>query len=251
MTTVAGGVAVIAAGMAAGTVNAIVGSGSLITFPTLLALGYPPVVANVSNTVGLLPGSVSGAIGYRRELAGQRQRVVALGTASLAGGVTGAILLLVLPGSVFSGLVPLLILAACLLVALQPRLARRAAEGADRRRAHGGRWLFLGMFATGVYGGYFGAAYGVITLALLGIFVDDSLQRLNGAKNVLGGLVNGVAALMFAVLADVAWEVVGLLAAGSVVGGLLGARYGRRIPAPVLRVLIIAVGVTVAVTLLV
>jgi len=250
MTTVAGGLAVVVAGVAAGTVNTIVGSGSLITFPTLLALGYAPVLANVSNTVGLLPGSVSGAIGYRRELYGQRQRILALSAASLAGGATGAVLLLLMPG-VFRELVPVLILGACLLVALQPRLAKRAAVGAGRRGAHGGPPLLLGVYATGVYGGYFGAAYGVITLALLGIFVDDSLQRLNGAKNVLGALVNGVAALLFAAVADVAWEVVGLLAAGAVVGGQVGARVGRRIPAPVLRALIVVVGVTVSVTLLV
>lgn len=251
MTTVAAGLAVVAAGVAAGTVNTIVGSGSLITFPTLLALGYPPVLANVSNTVGLLPGSVSGAIGYRRELRGQRDRVAALGTASLVGGLTGAVLLLALPGSVFRGLVPVLILGACVLVALQPRLARRAAAGAGRRRTDGGAPLLLAVYATGVYGGYFGAAYGVITLALLGIFLEDSLQRLNGAKNVLGGLVNGVAALLFVALADVAWEAAGLLALGAVVGGQVGATVGRRIPAPVLRALIIVVGVTVAVTLLV
>jgi len=249
MTTVAGGLAVVVAGVAAGTVNTIVGSGSLITFPTLLALGYAPVLANVSNTVGLLPGSVSGAIGYRRELYGQRQRILALSAASLAGGATGAVLLLLMPG-VFRELVPVLILGACLLVALQPRLAKRAAVGAGRRGAHGGPPLLLGVYATGVYGGYFGAAYGVITLALLGIFVDDTLQRLNGAKNVLGGLVNGVAALLFAVLADVAWEAAGLLAVGAVVGGQVGAHFGRRIPAPVLRALIIGVGVTVSITLL-
>lgn len=249
--TPAAGVAVIAAGMAAGTVNTIVGSGSLITFPTLLAIGYPPVLANVSNTVGLLPGSVSGAIGYRRELQGQRQRVVALGSASLAGALTGAVLLLVLPGSVFRGLLPVLILGACALVALQPRLARRAAAGTARGRAHGGWSLLAGVYFTGVYGGYFGAAYGVITLALLGIFVDDSLQRLNGAKNVLGGLVNGTAALVFAVVADVAWEAAGLLAIGAVVGGQIGASAGRRIPAPALRVLIIAVGIVAAAALVV
>lgn len=250
MTTLAGGLAVVAAGVAAGTVNTIVGSGSLITFPTLLALGYPPVQANVSNTIGLLPGSVSGAIGYRRELYGQRDRIVALSAASLAGGVTGAVLLILMPG-VFRQLVPVLVLAACLLVALQPRLARLAMAGPSRRGAHGGPALLLGVYATGVYGGYFGAAYGVITLALLGIFVDDSLQRLNGAKNVLGALVNGVSGLLFAVVADVAWGAAGLLAVGAVVGGQVGARVGRRIPAPVLRALIIVVGVTVSVTLLV
>ena len=250
MTTLAGGLAVVAAGVAAGTVNTIVGSGSLITFPTLLALGYPPVQANVSNAVGLLPGSVSGAVGYRRELYGQRDRIVALGAASLAGGVTGGVLLVLRPG-VFRQLVPVLVLAACLLVALQPRLAKLATAGAGRRGAHGGPALLFGVYATGVYGGYFGAAYGVITLALLGIFVDDSLQRLNGAKNVLGALVNGVSGLLFAFVADVAWGAAGLLAVGAVVGGQVGARVGRRIPAPVLRALIIVVGVTVSVTLLV
>lgn len=232
--------------MAAGTINTIVGSGSLITFPTLLALGYPPVVANVSNTVGLLPGSVSGAIGYRRELHGQRERVRALATASVAGGLTGAVLLLLLPGSVFRGVLPVLILGACFLVAAQPRLALRAASGASTRRAHGGPSLLLGVYAAGVYGGYFGAAYGVIVLALLGIFVDDSLQRLNGAKNVLAGLVNGMAALVFAAVADVAWEAAGLLALGSVVGGQIGASVGRRIPAAALRAVIVAVGVVAA-----
>ncbi|MDP8936186.1 MAG: sulfite exporter TauE/SafE family protein [Actinomycetota bacterium] len=240
------GVVVVAAGMAAGTINTIVGSGSLITFPTLLALGYSPVVANVSNTVGLLPGSVSGAIGYRRELHGQRERVVALSTASVAGGLTGAVLLLLLPSSVFRGLLPVLILGACVLVALQPRLALRAAAGSSRRGAHGGPPLLLGVYATGVYGGYFGAAYGVITLALLGIFVDDSLQRLNGAKNVLGGLVNGMAALVFATVADVAWDAAGLLAVGAVVGGQIGAGVGRRIPAAVLRAVIVTVGLVAA-----
>ncbi len=249
--TPAAGVAVIAAGMAAGTVNTIVGSGSLITFPTLLALGYPPVLANVSNTVGLLPGSVSGAIGYRRELHGQRERVAALATASVAGGLTGAVLLLLLPGSVFRSLLPVLILGACGLVAVQPRLALRAAAGPSRRRAHGGRSLLLGVYATGVYGGYFGAAYGVITLALLVIFVDDSLQRLNGAKNVLAGLVNGMAALVFTAVADVAWEAAGLLAVGAVVGGQIGAGVGRRIPAPLLRAVIVTVGVVAAVALVV
>ena len=248
--TVAGGMALIAAGMAAGTINTIVGSGSLITFPTLLALGYPPVLANVSNTVGLLPGTVSGAIGYRGELHGQRDRVAALGGASLGGGITGAVLLLVLPRSVFRGLVPVLILGACALVALQPRLTRRIASGTGRRRAHGGRSLLLALYATGVYGGYFGAAYGVITLALLGIFVDDSLQRLNGAKNVLAGLVNGAAALLFMAVADVAWGAAGLLAAGAIVGGQVGAMIGRRIPAPALRALVVAVGVTAALSLL-
>ena len=242
--------AVLAVGLAAGTLNTIVGSGSLITFPTLLAIGYPPVVANVSNTVGLVPGSISGAVGYRRELEGQRPRLQVLGVASLAGGLTGGLLLLALPASVFRNVVPVLILVACVLVAVQPRMARRRAAGKGTARAHGGPLLFLSVFATGIYGGYFGAAQGVMLIALLGIFVDDSLQRLNAAKNVLAALVNGIAAILFVVVADVAWEPALLLAAGAIVGGQLGATLGRRIPATWLRVAIVVVGVTVAVRLL-
>ena len=241
--------AILGVGLAAGTINTIVGSGSLISFPTLLALGYPPVVANVSNTVGLVTGSISGAIGYRRELEGQRPRVRVLGVASLTGGLAGGLLLLALPASVFENVVPVLILIACVLVALQPRLAaRRAADGPAR--PHGGPWLFVGVFATGVYGGYFGAAQGVILIALLGIFIDDGLQRLNALKNVLAALVNGIAAVLFILFADVDWAVAGLLGAGAVCGGQLGARLGRRIPAGWLRAVIVVVGVAVAVRLL-
>jgi uncharacterized membrane protein YfcA len=245
---------VLVAGLAAGTVNAIVGSGTLITFPTLLALGYPAVLANVTNTVGLVPGSVSGAVGYRRELAGQRERIKTLAAASLTGGLAGGVLLLVLPGSVFREVVPVLILLACVLVAVQPRVARRMAARAARRtrpRRHGGPLLFLSVFGTGIYGGYFGAAQGVILIALLGIFLEDHLQRLNGLKNVLAALVNGVAALLFVALAEVAWVPALLLALGSISGGQLGATVGRRIRPTVLRVVIIVVGTVVAVELLV
>jgi uncharacterized membrane protein YfcA len=242
--------AILGAGLAAGTINTIVGSGSLISFPTLLVLGYEPVLANVSNTIGLVPGSISGTVGYRRELEGQGGRIRALAAASVAGGLTGGVLLLVLPGSVFRGVVPILILVACVLVALQPRLARRAAERSGQRHEHGGRLLFFTIFATGIYGGYFGAAQGVILIALLGIFLDDSLQRLNAAKNLLAALVNGVAAVLFIVAADVAWGAALLLALGATAGGQLGATIGRRIPAPLLRVVIIVVGTAVAVKLL-
>jgi uncharacterized membrane protein YfcA len=243
-------VAILGVGLAAGTLNTIVGSGSLITFPTLLALGYAPVVANVSNTVGLVPGSISGAVGYRRELEGQRSRVRVLGVSSLAGGITGGLLLLALPASVFRSVVPVLILVACALVALQPRLARRRAAAKGAGQPHGGPVLFTSVFATGVYGGYFGAAQGVILIALLGIFLDDDLQRLNALKNVLAALVNGIAAVLFILFADVSWAPAALLATGAVVGGQVGARLGRRIPAAWLRGVIIVVGVTVAVRLL-
>ena len=241
--------AIVGAGLVAGTINTIVGSGSLITFPTLLAFGFTPVVANVSNTVGLVPGSLSGAIAYRSELRGQRPRLLVLGTAAVAGGATGAILLLALPGSVFRHVVPVLILVACVLIALQPRLSARMADRRGRHD-HGGPTLFGSVFLTGVYGGYFGAAQGVILISLLGIFVADELQRLNAAKNVLALLANGVAGLLFIALAHVAWEVAGLVAAGSVVGGQLGGVLGRRLPAPLLRGIIIVVGVVAAVALL-
>jgi hypothetical protein len=229
-------------------VNVIVGSGSLITFPTLLALGYPPVLANVSNTVGLVPGSVSATVAYRRELVGQGRRLAQLGPASLAGGLLGAVLLLALPHSVFKAVVPVLIGLAAALMALQPAIsAKLAARGP--RRAHGGGFLLAGVFVTGVYGGYFGAAQGVILIALLAIFIDDDLQRLNGAKNVLALLVNGMAGLFFIATTSISWSVAGLIAAGSIIGGQVGGRYGRRLPAPLLRWVIVVVGLGVAVGL--
>ncbi len=242
--------AILGVGLAAGTVNTIVGSGSLITFPTLLAFGYPAVVANVSNTVGLVPGAVSGAFGYRRELSGQWSRLVVLGSAAMAGGLTGAILLLVLPGNVFRSVVPALILVSCGLVALQPRLSRRLA-GRSQPAVHGGSGLWLTVFGTGVYGGYFGAAQGVILFSLLAIFINDDLQRLNATKNVLAALVNGVAALLFIAFSHVSWGPAGLLAVGSIIGGQVGATVGRRLPATVLRWAIVLVGTAVAISLLV
>jgi uncharacterized membrane protein YfcA len=242
--------AIVGVGLVAGTINTIVGSGSLITFPTLLAFGFSPIVANVSNTVGLSPGSLSGAVAYRRELEGQRPRLLVLGTASITGGVTGAVLLLALPGSVFRHVVPVLILVACGLVAVQPRLSRRLA-GRHQPPMHGGLPLFLSVYATGVYGGYFGAAQGVILMSLLGIFLDDQLQRLNAAKNVLALCANGSSALLFICVTHIAWEAAALIAVGSIIGGQIGGTLGRRVPAPVLRILIILVGVTAAVVLLV
>jgi uncharacterized membrane protein YfcA len=233
--------------MAAGTINAIVGSGSLITFPVLLAFGYAPIVANVSNTIGLVPGSISGAIGYRAELGGQRPRALILGAVSLLGGLTGAVLLIVLPSSAFETIVPLLILGACLLVAVQPWIGRasNAREGSDARSP----LLLSGIFASAVYGGYFGAAQGVILIGLLGIFLTDSLQRLTALKNILQALVNGVAGALFIFLAPVAWEAVALIAIGSIVGGQLGARVGRRLSPALLRGVIIVVGTFVALRL--
>jgi hypothetical protein len=238
--------AVVLAGAAAGAINTIVGSGTLITFPTLLAFGVPPVTANVSNTVGLVPGSVSGAIGYRRELAGQRSRVLRLCLASLVGGVVGAVLLLVLPPGAFEAIVPALILLGCVLVLFQPRIsswvARRHAH-LGGVPAHGAWWVWPLVLLAGVYGGYFGAAQGVLLMAIMGIGIDEALQRLNGVKNVLAGVVNGVAGLLFIVLGEVDWLIAGLIAAGAVGGAVLGARYGRRLSPTGLRVFIVVVGV--------
>jgi len=242
--------AIFSAGLAAGTVNAIVGSGSLITFPTLLALGYPPVLANVSNNVGLVPGSASAAVAYRRELEGQRPRLVKLGAASLTGGITGAVLLLALPSSVFKAAIPALVLLATVLMALQPRVSAWLAARGDRH-VHGGAPLIVGVFLTGIYGGYFGAAQGVILISLLAIFIDDDLQRLNGTKNVLALVVNGVAAVTFILFTTVSWSVVALIAAGSTIGGQLGGIYGRRLPTDILRVCIVVVGLAVAIVLFV
>ena len=242
--------AVLLAGVAAGTINTVVGSGTLITFPTLLAFGVPPVTANVSNTIGLVPGSASGAWGYRRELRGQRARVVRLAAASLVGGTVGAVLLLALPAEAFNTIVPLLILAGVLLVIFQPTIARRVAARAASRGGvpeHGALWVWVLVMLAGVYGGYFGAAQGVLLMAIMGVGIQDSLQRLNATKNVLAGLVNGIAAVVFILVAEVDWLIAGLIAAGSVVGGQIGATVGRRLPPLVLRTVIVVVGVVAVV----
>jgi uncharacterized membrane protein YfcA len=338
--------AIFAVGLAAGTINTVVGSGTLITFPTLLAFGYPPVLANVSNNVGLVPGVASGVYGYRSELGGQRRRLIRLGSASVCGGLVGAILLLTLPQSAFKDIVPALIGVAVVMVIIQPRLAKwvaerqraraaaarpddpgaggnagvadaagvagAAAEGggsgvvvdagspggvgggvsavaggavagsvsavaggavagtaavgttAERlgassvavadppaaAEAIGGPVLWVLVFLAGIYGGYFGAAQGVLLIGMLGIALNDSLQRINAAKNVLAGLVNGLAAVVFILATHVDWGVAGLIAAGSIIGGQVGARIGKRLPPWGLRVVIVCVGTLALIKLL-
>jgi uncharacterized protein len=243
------GVIIVIAGMAAGTINTVVGSGSLITFPMLLTLGYPPVLANVSNNIGLVPGAISGVYGYRRELVGQRGRIVRLAPLSAVGALTGALLLLVLPSAVFKRVVVVLIVVALVLVVLGPRLSRRLA------RPHEGHarislTLVVLVGLAGIYGGYFGAAQGIILIALLGIFVLDDLQRLNATKNVLAMTVNLVASIVFVFATHVDWAVVACIAAGSIVGGQLGATFGRRLDPRALRVVIVIVGLTALIRLL-
>jgi uncharacterized protein len=243
-------VAILAAGCGAGAVNAVVGSGSLITFPTLLAFGFPPVVANVSNNVGLVPGNVTSGFGYRRELEGQRGRLLRLGAAAWAGSLAGAAALLSLPASAFRLIVPVLILIACVLVLVQPRLSAWISARRDGEPGRLSPVLAAGIFASGAYGGYFGAAQGVLVIGLLGTFLDETLQRVNGAKNVLVTIVNGTAALVFIAFAHVSWVAVALVAAGSTVGGLVGARYGRRLPPAALRLFVVVIGLISAIKLL-
>jgi uncharacterized membrane protein YfcA len=241
--------AIFAAGLAAGAINTVVGSGTLITFPTLLAFGYAPVVANVSNTVGLVPGSAAGTVGYRRELRGQRPRAVPLLIASTAGGTIGAVLLLILPAAAFKSIVPVFIGLAIVLIVLQPRLIR-ALEG-RRRRSHEtvGVPATAGVILSGVYGGYFGAALGILLLSILGLAVDDDLQRINALKVLLAGLVNVVAGVIFVIAAHVDWAAAGLIAGGSALGGVVGAHWGRRLPAWGLRLVVVVVGVLAIVRL--
>lgn len=245
--------AIILAGLAAGTINTIVGSGTLVTFPTLLFFGYPPVSANISNSLGLVPGGITGAWGYRHELRTLGPMLRRLAPASLVGSVMGALLLLVLPPAAFEAIVPVLIFLALLLVVFGPRLSAWAARHhADRITP--GRWvvLLLGILVAGMYGGYFGAAQGVLLLGIMSILLPLGIQQINGIKNVLGMIVNFVAAVVFIVVAPgtVNWTIVLLISIGSLVGGVVGARVGRAMPPALLRAVIVVIGSVAIVNLL-
>jgi uncharacterized protein len=301
------------AGLIAGAVNAVAGGGTLIAFPALLATGLPAVTANITSSVGLLTGYAGGALGYRRELTGQADRMRALGPAAALGGLAGAVVLLITPAESFRVAAPYLVLVACLLLAAQPRLAvlvarRRAvasvapgselagaggtgaagtaAAGTDaagaaasgagsarttavRREAEDdgpavgrpvtGRsapadpvtWpTRIGVFVAGAYGSYFGAGLGVLLLGVLGILLADDLRRTNALKTLLSFVVNAVGVVVFLCSAQVAWAVAGILVGASALGGVLGARAARLLPAAVLRAAVVTLGVTVAVVLL-
>ena len=218
----------------------------------LLGVGLPPITANVSNTIGLVPGSFVGAYGYRRELAGQRTRSIQLGAASLCGGVLGAILLLTLPPAAFKAIVPVLIGLALLLVIFGPRISGWLENTRHATSTRVSPLMWVVTLGAGVYGGYFGAAQGVLLMGIFGLLLAESLQRQNALKNVLAGIVNGVAAVVFVIAATdhINWLAAGLVAAGSIIGGVLGARVGRRLPPAVLRGVIVVVGIVAIVKLL-
>ncbi len=245
-------VVILLAGIGAGTINTIVGSGTLITFPVLIAFGFPPVTATMSNAIGLVPGGVSGTWGYRRELKGQWPRLRWQVPGSLLGAVTGAWLLLHLPEDTFVAVVPVLLVLALLLVIFQSRIqtfARRRAAAAGRE--HGeltrGRMtaLVLATFAAGIYGGYFAAAQGILLVGIMGALLTESLQRINAAKNLLTLMVNVVAASAYAIVAPdrISWAAAGLIAVGSLIGGFIGATVGRRLPPLALKTAIVVLGV--------
>jgi uncharacterized protein len=245
------GVLIAFAGLWAGTINTVVGSGTLVTFPVLVALGYPPVTATTSNAIGLVPGSFTGAWGYRREITGARQRLIRWSAMSALGAVGGTILLLSLPPDAFETIVPFLVGIALVLVVVQPYLTRRLQRtGADGRRSR--TWLLYPLiFLVGVYGGYFTAAQGIMLIGVMGLLLTEPLQRLNGYKNVLAAVVNLVAGAIYAVVAPISWPVVAILAVSSTLGGLIGARIGRRLPPTVLRAVIVVVGLVAIVRLVV
>ena len=239
-----------AAGFLAGALNAAAGGGSLISFPALIAVGYPPLTANVTNNIAVAPGYVTGATGYRRELRGQGHRILPLTVASAIGSLVGVGLILISSQSAFESIVPFLVLAACVLLAFQPAITRRLEEhSGDRDRPGSG--VLAGQALAAVYGGYFSAALGVVVLAILGLAFDDTLQRLNALKALLQLIIGAVSAVGFALVTPVAWTAVAVVAPASVVGGEVGARLARRVSDRALRVGIVTYGVACAVWLFV
>ena len=249
-------IAIFAAGVWAGGINVIVGSGSLVTFPTLLLFDYPPLTANVSNNLGMVAGGFSGIYGYRRELRPNKPILVRLAPASIAGALVGALLLLVLPAESFKAIVPALIALGLVMVVIGPRVQRATAaarheEGSETMLSR--ILLTVGIFFLGVYGGYFGAAQGILLVGLMGMILSDGIQRLTAIKNVLATLVNLMAALTFIAVAThrIDWSVVALISCGTFLGGYLGAQFGRRLPPSVLRAFILVIGSLALVKLLV
>jgi len=243
---------IVLAGLAAGAINAVVGSGTLVTFPTLIALGYPPVVATMSNSIGLVAGGVTGAWGYRREIAAQRRTVLMLLPASAAGALTGSLLLTALPEDTFEVVVPVLLVLALALVIGQPRLQAWVAKRRGDAATTISPLLVGAIYLVGVYGGYFAAAQGVLLMGVLGVLLAQDLQMSNGLKNLLVGVVNLLAATFYTIVAfdRISWLAAGCIAFGALVGGWLGARYGRLLSPVWLRAIIVALGLIALVRIL-
>lgn len=243
------GILVFFAGLWAGTINSVVGSGTLVTFPVLIALGIAPVTASMSNAMGLVAGGAAGAWGYRRELKGRGRQLLRLLPASLLGGISGAWLLLHLPEKVFHYAAPALIVLALLMVVFQPRLQRWVRNREENpehalRDKHHGILLVVLVYLAGVYGGYFVAAQGILLVGILGVFMTGTIQNANAMKNFLVLGVNLIAAASYLLFAfdRINWTVVAIIAVSSLIGGLVGSKVGRRLSPPVLRSVIFALG---------
>lgn len=238
-------IAVAAAGAAAGAANSIAGGGALITFPTMVALGVPPLSANVTNTVGIVPASVGGALGYTDLLREQSERFARFLMPMLIGAVVGTVALLLTSNEAFEAIVPVLIAASCLLLLFQPRLTRTISHAGNERSP----FLTAGILFCGAYGAYFGSAVSILLFAILALFVADTLQHLNAIKILLVGCANLLAAVAYAFLAPVDWRYALTIMVSSFAGGGVGSHYARRVPSDPLRISIAAVGLAVAVVL--
>ncbi|MDA8303114.1 MAG: sulfite exporter TauE/SafE family protein [Actinomycetota bacterium] len=237
------------AGLGAGFVNGAAGGGTLISFPALLAVGYPALTANVTSTVGIWSGYLGGSAGFGQEVSDQRGRLRVLAATVTAGAVAGGVLLLTTPSHDFAVIVPYLLLAACALFALQPLLARRLRQHGTAKRSRT-VVLHAGTFVGAVYGAYFGAGLGVVLLAVLGSTIPEPLIRVNGLRSVVALMVNTIAVVIFVARAHVAWAAAGLMVGCALLGGYAGARVARRVPTSLLRVAIIAIGLASALDLL-
>lgn len=241
------------AAFVAGAINAVAGGGSLISFPALLAAGYPSKTANVTNTVALWPGYIGGSLGYREELKGQGKRLLQLSIPNIAGALVGAAILIATPESAFDIVVPFLILFACALMAFQDQIGAYTEHHRLGFESTGNMpWpVFISMFLLGVYGAYFGAALGIMTLAVFSIFLADNIQRLNALKGMSSLIINAMAVVWFALFGPVEWEVAAIMAVGSLAGGYLGVGVARRLGKEWLRAVVITYGVVVSVVLLI
>jgi uncharacterized membrane protein YfcA len=240
------------AAFAAGAINAVAGGGSLVSFPALVWAGYTSKTANVTNSVALWPGYLAGSYGYRGELRRQRQRIVALSAPSMLGALAGSALLLATPTDTFDVVVPFLILFACGLMVVQERLGKFALEHrlGSQAEDHVPWTLVAGIFVLSIYGGYFGAGLGIMTLAVLGILLPDDIQHSNALKGLLSMVINAVAVVYFVFFGPVRWAPALVMAAGAMAGGYFGVGVARRLGRGPLRAAVVSYGVLVAVVLL-